>query len=138
MHWPYFSSIMIVNKNIPRLEEYFGQLDYDWLLRATGDRMCKEIDPCVIRYVDGGNLSLNPEYRRRDFYMGLLAVDGDTKTMRRWFSSRARYHYVMGETAMARFFFFRGEISLKTILYCLSSYCSPLRKIIIKKYRVFG
>jgi len=137
-HWPYFSSIMIVNKNVPRLEEYFGQLDYDWLLRVTKDRSCKEIDPCVFRYVNGENLSLNPEYRKRDFYMGLLMVDENTDTMKRWFASRARYHYVMGEMPMARFYFARGAINWKTIMYYLTSYNKTISKWIVKKYRVFG
>ena len=137
-NWPYFSSIMIINDNVPRLEEYFGQLDYDWLLRVTKDRNCQEIDPCVIRYVDGTNLSLDPTYRKRDFYLGLLEIDGDIKTMKQWYASRARYHYVMGETAIARFYFARGAINWKTILYYISSYNTLLRKIIIKKFRVFG
>jgi len=137
-NWPYFSSILIVNKDIPLLEEHFGQLDYGWLLKVTKDRNCKEIDPCVIRYVDGKNLSLDPAYRKRDFYMGLLEIDGDIRTMKRWYASRARYHYVMGETAMARFYFARGAINWKTILYYLTSYNKTISKWIVKKYRVFG
>jgi hypothetical protein len=132
------SSILMRNKDVPLFEEHFGQLDYDWLLRVTKDRICKEVSPCVIRYINGENLSLDPDYRKRDFYMGLMEVDGDTNTMKRWFSSRARYHYVMGQTQMARFFFARGRLDWKTILYYFTSYINPLRKFIIKKYRVFG
>jgi len=132
------SSIIMVNRNVPLFEVQFGQLDYEWMLRVTRDRKCIEVDPCVIRYVDGSNLSLNPVYRRRDFYMGLLEVDGDTKTMKRWFASRARYHYVMGETRMARFYFARGRLDWKTVSYYFTSFFPPLRKFIIKKFGVFG
>ena len=137
-NWPYMSSILIRNENVPLFEEQFGQLDYDWLLRATKERKCVEINPCVLRYIDGHNLSLDPDYRRRDFYLGLLQVDGDTKTMKRWFASRARYHYVMGDVNMARFFFTRGVLDWKTILYFLSTFNNNLRKAIIKKFRVWG
>ena len=137
-NWPYMSSILMRNENVPLFEEQFGQLDHDWLLRATESRQCHEITPCVFRYVDGKNLSLTPEYRKRDFYMGLLKVDGDLKTMKSWFSSRARYHYIMGETGLARFFFARGTLDWKTVLYFVTSYCSPLRKAIVKKFKVFG
>ena len=132
------SSILIRNENVPRFEEWFGQLDYSWLLEVTKERECVEIGPCVYRYVDGKNLSLDSDYRKRDFYMGLLEVDGDLKTMKRWFASRARYHYVMGETGLARFFFARGTLDWKTVLYFVTSYCSPLRKAIVKKFKVFG
>jgi hypothetical protein len=137
-NWPYIGSLLIRNKDIPLFEEYFGQLDYDWLLRITKDRRCKETDITVVRYVDGTNLSLDPEYRKRDFYMGLLDVDGNLPVMKKWFASRARYHYVMGEMKMARFFFIRGAINWKTILYFISSYNGILSKWIIRKFNVFG
>ena len=134
--WPYTSSIMIVNSGVELFND--PQVDYEWLLRVTECRKCHATEPCVYRYVDGKNLSLTPEYRKRDFYMGLLEVDGDLKTMKSWFSSRARYHYVMGETGLARFFFSRGTLDWKTVLYFVTSYCSPLRKAIVKKFKVFG
>ena len=137
-NWPYMSSILIRNENVPFFEEQFGQLDHDWLLKATKERKCVEIDPCVLRYVNGKNLSLDPEYRRRDFYLGLLQVDGDIRTMKRWYSSRARYHYIQGEIKLARFHFIRGDLNWKTILYFLSTFNNSLRKVIIKKFRVWG
>jgi hypothetical protein len=137
-NWPYISSLLIKNYNIPLFEEYFGQLDYDWLLRITKDRRCKETDITVVRYIDGTNLSLDPKYRKRDFYMGLLDVDGNLSVMKKWIASRARYHYVMGDMKMARFFFARGSIDWKTILYFISSYNRILSKWIIKKFNVFG
>jgi hypothetical protein len=121
-NWPYLGSIVMKNDNIPLFEEYFGQLDYGWLLEATLTRECKEVEPCVIRYVDDKNLSLNPTYRKRDFYMGLLDVDGNIPVMKRWYSSRARYHYIKNDVKMARFFFIRGELAWKTVLYYLTTY----------------
>lgn len=135
---PYMGSILIKNENIPLFEEYFGQLDYDWVLRVTKYRKCKEVETSVIRYVDGKNLSLDPTYRKRDFYMGLLDVDGNIPIMKKWYSTRARYHYVMHDMKIARFFFLRGQISLKTILYIISSYNLTLSKLIIKIFKVFG
>lgn len=137
-NWPYMSSILIRNEDVPLFEEQFGQLDHDWLLKATKERKCVEVDPCVLRYVNGKNLSLDPEYRRRDFYLGLLQVDGDIRTMKRWYSSRARYHYIQGEIKLARFHFIRGDLNWKTILYFLSTFNNSLRKVIIKKFRVWG
>jgi len=137
-NWVNLSSILMVNKNIPRFEECFYQLDYDWLLKVTKNRSCIETEARVIRYVYDKNLSKNKEYRKRDTYMGLLISDPDTKTMKRWLSSRARYHYKIDEPKMARFFFIRGEINLKTILYYLTSYSKLLRYIVISKYNVFG
>jgi hypothetical protein len=134
----YIGSLLIQNKDIPLFEEYFGQLDYDWLLRVTKYRKCKETDITVVRYVNGTNLSLNSEYRKRDFYMGLLDVDGNLSVMKKWFASRARYHYVMGERKMARFFFARGSINWKTILYFISSCNRIISKWIIRKFNVFG
>jgi hypothetical protein len=128
----------MVNKDVPMFETWFGQIDSDWLLQATKDRDCREIHPCVIRYVDGNNLSLDPEYRKRDFYLGLLQADGDTAVMKRWYSSRARYHYLTGEVKLSRFFFLRGHINWKTILYFITSYSNSLRRIIIRKFGVFG
>jgi len=137
-NWPYIGSLLIRNQDIPLFEEDFGQLDYDWLLKVTKNRRCKETDICVVRYVNGNNLSLDPVYRKRDFYMGLLDVDGDLTVMKKWFASRARYHYLMGEMKMARFFFIRGSVNWKTIMYYFSSYNRSLSKWIIQKFNVFG
>lgn len=136
--WAYISSLLIKNNDVPLFEEYFGQLDFDWLLRLTKDRTCVQTSPVVIRNINKNNLSLNPIYRKRDFYMGLLLVDGDVPVMKKWYASRARYHYVMYEMKMARFFFLRGNLNWKTTLYYISSYNTTLSKIIINKFKVFG
>jgi len=135
--WAYMSSLLIKNENIPLFEEYFGQLDYDWSLRLTKNRKCLQTKPVVVRSETDCNLSMNREYRKRDFYMGLLQVDGYTPVMKKWYSSRARYHYVKSEMSIARFYFIRGVLNWKTILYFLSSFNLKLSKLIVKKYKVF-
>lgn len=132
------SSILMVNRDVPLFEEQYGQLDYEWTLRATEHRVCAEVEPCVIRHVGDRNLSRDDEYRRRDFYTGLMLADGNRRVMKRWFSSYARYHYVAGNVRMARFFFIRGTINLKTLLYWITSFSPPLRKLIVRKFGVFG
>lgn len=137
-NWPYLSSILIKNEKVPFFEEYFGQLDYDWLLKATKDRKCVECSPSVIRYVSGKNLSLNSVYRKNDFYMSLLIMDENTTAIKRMFGSRGRYFYVIGEMKLARFYFFRSELNWKIILYILTSYSTWLSKKIVERYTVFG
>ena len=137
-NWVYISSILMINKDVPLFEEYFGQLDYDWLLRVTENRKCKEIHPCVIRYVGDENLSMNPEYRKRDFYMGMLLVDDNIETLKSMYGTRARYYYVMGEMKRARFHFWRAKHDCITALYIITSYSRKASKLIIKKFGVFG
>lgn len=137
-NWVYISSILMVNKNVPLFEEYFGQLDYDWLLKVTRKRKCKEIPASVIRYINDNNLSLNNEYRKREFYMSMLEVDDDIDTIKSLYGTRARYFYVIGNMKRARFHFWRAKIDWKIILYILTSYNSKLSKVIIKKFGVFG
>ena len=137
-NWVYISSILMANKDVPLFEEYFGQLDYEWLLEVTKDRKCKEIVASVIRHIDGDNLSLNPEYRKRDFYIGMLLVDDNIDTLKSMYGTRARYYYVMGEMKRARFHFWRAKADWKTVLYILTSYNKRVSKLIIKKFGVFG
>ena len=135
----YMSSILIKNENIPLFEEYFGQLDYDWLLRLGKNRkwlMSKE--PTVIRYINKENLSLNLEYRKRDFYLAMLQIDGNISSMKKLCGSRARYCYMVGDVKMARFYFRQSNISLKTTMYYLTSYSPLMRKFVLKRFRVFG
>ena len=134
----YLGSILLKNKNVPLFETYFGMLDYDWLIRVTKDRVCKVIDPIVIRYIGEDNLSLDPEYRKKDFHMAMLQIDGNINAMKRLNGTRARYFYYMGETKLARFYFRQANKDLKTIMYYITSFIPPLRKTIIKKFRVFG
>ena len=129
----------IMNEGIPFFEEQFGQLDYDWFLRLSKDRKFYTLDkPTVIRHIGKNNLSLYPEYRRRDFYYAMSFIDGNIQAMQRHHGSRARYLYLMGNGKMARYHFRKSQFNLKTILYYITSYFPSLRNMIIKKFRVFG
>jgi glycosyltransferase involved in cell wall biosynthesis len=141
----YFGSIMFSNIFIQnRFEETFGKIDYDWILGLLHQQVTVEIcEPLYIRYVEGKNLSLNATYRIQDFHYSLLTLEKYQKqypeafkyAYRRIHGSRARYHYVMGEMDLARFFFIRGEKSLKTILYYLTTFWGS--KWVIQKFKVF-
>jgi len=134
----YLGSILLINKDVPKFETHFGMLDYDWLLRVTESRKCKSINPCVIRYVQGGNLSLNPDYRRKDFYMIMMQIDGCLSGMKKLCGTRARYHYYMGELKLARYWFLHSNLHWKNVLYYVTSFVPVVRKYVLKKYRVFG
>lgn len=138
MAWPYTSSIMVVNHDVPLFTD--PQCDYPWVLDVTENRNCKEIEPCVIRYVDGHNLSLDERYRRRDFAIiyNQLRRDGDKAGIRRLFASRAKYFYKMGNYKRARYFFYRSDRSLKNIMYIITSFCPALARWVVRKFTVFG
>jgi len=137
-NWPYMSSIILRNEDVPLFEEHFGQLDYDWLLKVTEQRVCCESLPLVIRYQHNSNLSKDKNYRARDYYMGMLIVDGNIKCMKRWNGSRARYFYKAGNPRMARYHFMCSNMTPKNVMYFVTSYFPVLRKIIIKKFNVSG
>lgn len=137
-NWPYLSSIMVVNQDVPLFTD--PQCDYPWILDATENRNCKEVDVCVIRYVDGHNLSLDEDYRRRDFEIiyNQLHRDGDKAGIRRLFASRAKYFYKMQDYRAARHYFYRSDRSLKNIMYIITSFCPALARWVVRKYTVFG
>ena len=68
------SSIIFKREQIKFFEEDFGKVDYDWILRMTEGKRTVEVDPVVIRHVDGKNLSLDPEYRKIDYYYALMTL----------------------------------------------------------------
>jgi len=127
------SSVLLPNKNIPLFEEDYGFLDYDWFLKVTKDRKCIFTEPTVIRYVNENNLSRNPRYRSAEFIMNLYHVN--PSAFKRLYSTQARYFYSIGDMDRARFWFKRGNINLKTIMYYITSYL-PISKYICKKFRV--
>jgi len=134
----YLGSILLINKDVPPFETHFGMLDYDWLLRVTESRKCIAIKPCVIRYVQEENLSLNADYRRKDFYMIMLVIDGHIDGMKKLCGTRARYHYYIGELKLARYWLFHANFHWKIVLYFITSFIPIMRRWVLKKYRVFG
>lgn len=137
-NWPYLSSIMVVNQDVPLFTD--PQCDYPWVLDITRDRNCKEIEPCVIRYVDGKNLSLAPDYRRRDFEIvyAVLLQDHNYPAIKRLCATRGKYFYKMGQYKEARQYFCRSDRSLKNIMYVITSFCPALARWVVRKFTVFG
>ena len=135
----YLGSVLIKNQNVPLFEEQYGMLDYDWKVKVAESRKCNTFNiPLVVRYVNKDNLSLNSDYRKKDFYLKMTYIDENIKTMKKLFGSRARYYFQIGNVKMARFWFLRSGFSLKIALYFIASFFPFSRKMICKKFKVFG
>ncbi|HLF63548.1 MAG TPA: glycosyltransferase family 2 protein [Saprospiraceae bacterium] len=143
---PYPSTLMI-NKALKhiRFEERFGMVDYDWQLRLFENHSYAIISkPLVTRYVTGGNLSLNKEYRKIDYQYSLTSLEWYTQRYPREVElarkhingTLARYFYVTGEMHAARKYFRKSIWDLKTILYYFTSYYG--NNLVKKHFRVFG
>lgn len=126
-------------------EEDFGRIDFDWVLRVFEGRPSFEVGESLYRrIVDGANLSLDPIYREHDFQYSLQVFEGyaaaygaEVRQGRaRLYSSRGKYHYVMGEVKQARYYFLRGERSLRNLLYFLTTFIG--RKWVVKRFTIFG
>jgi len=128
-----------------RFEEIFGMVDYDWKLRLFEHRRSAEISTSLMsRYVDGNNLSLDREYRKRDYYYSLMSLEDyeirypreTTLGRKRIEGSRARYHYLTGDMPSARRYFKKSHWDVKTMLY----YCTTFygNEVVKKYFRVFG
>ncbi len=142
----YMSTLVFPNsKKHIRFEENFGMIDYDWVLKLFENMKTLQINkPLINRVLDGGNLSLNKIYRRNDFYASLSTIESYAdkypsefkKAYSRAYSSKAKYHYMMGETKLARHFFKRSEWSIKNLLYYVTTFWGY--KQVNKKLKVFG
>jgi glycosyltransferase involved in cell wall biosynthesis len=131
-------------KNI-LFEEVHGVLDYDWLLKLFENNdsveVCKSL---YFRNIDGSNLSLNEDYRLRDFNYSLAFINKYKETYPREYSisykrihgSLARYYYVVNKMKLARSCFLRSGLSFKTLAYILTSYCCA--EFVKRKFNVFG
>ena len=142
----YFGSIMIHSslKDI-LFEEEYGMVDFDWVLSICENQRTLEItEPLFVRYVEKANLSLNEKYRMND-----LKISRDKMKLyfqkypkessiglKRLNSSMGRYYYLVGEVEKSRSYFLKGELSLVTVLYFLTSFIG--RKFVVKNFKVFG
>ncbi|NEN22720.1 glycosyltransferase family 2 protein [Cryomorpha ignava] len=126
-------------------EENFGMVDYDWLLRLLHLKDSIEVcESLYDRHVSKVNLSLNENYRIKDFYFSLMFIEQylplypkEVKiSYKKIHGSRARYYYLINNMKLARFYFLRSHIDLKTIAYYITSFWGS--KYVIKKYNVFG
>jgi len=131
-------------KNI-QFEETFGVVDFDWVLRLFHNRDSIEVcDSLYIRHVDGQNLSLNTEYRKKDFYYSLMFIESYQeeypKAVRlanlKIHGSRARFYYLTNNMKMARFYLSKSNWSLKTAIYYLTTFVGS--NLVKKYFKVFG
>lgn len=142
----YLGSIMFHRslKNI-LFEEHFGQIDFDWRARLFHNNPSVESGESLFnRYVYGENLSLDRTYRIRDYYYSLLTLEDFErdypkevkKGIKRINGTRARYHYLVDEMKMARRFFLRSHLNIKTFLFYITSFAG--HKYVKRKFHFFG
>lgn len=126
-------------------EENFGMIDFDWILRLFMNRDSIEVNQSLyLRHIDGQNLSLNEEYRKRDFYFSLMHLEEYVHewpkevrvAQKKIYGSRARYYYLMGNMNKARYYFRRSHFSLKTIGYYVTTYWGS--EFIKRRFNIFG
>ncbi len=142
----YMSTIMI-HKSLKHIlfEENFGMLDFDWILRLFEGRPSAEVSANLVsRSVNHKNLSLNDEYRKRDYYCSLMVLETYEKMysnevvkgIRRTNGSRARYYYLVGEMRKARRYLLKAKPGLKEVLYYLTSFFGSTW--VKKRFVIFG
>jgi glycosyltransferase involved in cell wall biosynthesis len=126
-------------------EEHFGAVDFDWIVRIFEERESIEVNEALyIRNETGNNLSMNKNYRRKDYYYSLLSVEQFedrwpevvSLARKRIHGSRARYHYVVGDMKNARYYFRLSGFSMLNLAYVLTSFAG--HRWVVKKFKVFG
>jgi len=142
----YFSTLMISSslKHV-LFEEHYGMVDYDWLLRLFHNQPSAEIPlGLMTRLITSNNLSLNENYRRKDFLYShdiLLQYKHQYPTqvdnaIKRLYGSAARYHYLCNNMEEARKYFRKAALDAKNILYYLTSFVGG--RYVRKYFNVFG
>ena len=142
----YLGSIMF-SKSLKNIffEEDFGFVDYDWILKIfhknDSIEICKSL---YTRHVNKKNLSLQKNYRIKEFYYCLMFTEQYQKSYPqevrkgnlRIHGSRARFHYVINEMSLARFYFVQSEKTLVTFLYYLTTFFG--NQWVKRRFNVFG
>ncbi|MBN1561783.1 glycosyltransferase family 2 protein [candidate division KSB1 bacterium] len=143
---PYLSGMLVSAefKHV-RFEEDFGFMDFDYMLRLAEHRRAVKINaPVFVRYSHGSNLSLDPNFRRVSYWFSSMTLENYYQTyprevaigMSRLTGTKARYHYITGENRLARFFFMRSRLCLKSILFFITSFYGS--KYVKKYFKIFG
>ncbi len=126
-------------------EEEYGVVDYDWVLRLFHEQ--ESIEVCASLYtrsVDGSNLSLDEEYRIKDFTYSKQYVEQYRSAhpkevglgIKRMHGTLARYYYLTGNMRKAREYFLLSGISLKTLGYYCTTFIGS--EYVKKKFNIFG
>jgi len=129
------SSILVRNKNIPLFTDY--QLDYDWGLSITKDRRCLQTYPLVKRGITGRNLSRSFIYMMRD-YQFRKSIIQNPKIKKRLTGRLARYLYATDKPSLARYYFLRSMRGIIEIMYYLTSYFPPVRRYVVRRFKIMG
>lgn len=119
------------SKNIP-YEEYFGMVDYDRQLKLYHNRESIEVAQSLVhRHVHDHNLSKTGKYWLRDGFLSLMAIGQFSelyprearKGMKNIYGKLGRYYYLYANNmSLARYYFWKSELSWKTLAFILTSY----------------
>jgi len=128
-----------------QFEEEYGMGDYDFGLELLENNCSVEYtESLYTRYVLGENLSLLESYRINDYNKNLKTIEKyrakypkEVKIAHyRINGNLARYYYLMGKMKLARKYFLKSGLSLKTILYFITTFVGS--SYVKKKFNVFG
>ena len=120
-------------------------IDFDWVLKLFNNQKSVEVcNALYLRKVDSSNLSLNQQYRINDYQYSLQSVakykskyEKEVKlAQRRINGSMGRYYYLIGNMRLARVYFLKSRIELKTILYLITTFVGS--KIVKRYFKIFG
>jgi len=126
-------------------EEKYGMVDFDWVLQLFHQQKSIELNKITYtRFVDGANLSLNANYRDKDYKHSLQFIQQYEQQFpqevalarKRINGSRARYFYLIDNMPKAREYFLKSPLNLKTVLYYLTSFYGA--DWVKERFNVFG
>lgn len=142
-----YPSTIMIHRSLKDIlfEEHFGCIDFDWLLKIFHTNRSVQVNlPMMTRIVEEKNLSLNADYRVKEYYYSLMTLEkyageyprevrlGELRTN----GTRAKYHYLTGDTQRSRRYFLRSGFSFKTVLYLLTSFVGS--GWVRRKFHIFG
>jgi len=144
---PVYMSTIMFRRELSSIlfEEEYGCVDYDWLLRLFEGRSSVHCSKALAtRYISGQNLSLQSAYRGKEYNLSARTAesyrekypDEAAQAFYRINGTRARYHYVSGDMALARKYLRKSAPGLKTWLYYLTTFAGS--SIVKRFFRVFG
>ncbi len=142
----YLGSILF-NSSLKHIlfEEEYGMIDFDWILRLFHNQKSVEVCSALyLRKVSNQNLSLVEQYRLNDYHYSLKTILDYSREFpslvqiaeKRVNGSLARYYYLIGNMKMARRFFLKSSIELKTILYLITTFVGS--NIVKRYFKIFG
>ena len=97
-----------------------------------------------MRKVEIKNLSLDEGYRINDYKYSMEKVSDFSElypsqvkiSKKRINGSMGRYYYLIGNMRLARVYFLKSRVELKTILYLITTFVGS--KIVKRYFKIFG